>query len=126
MTRILLALALLLIFNNMAIAESWVQLKGFSLAYDRDSIVRDGDMVRYWLSTTGTGEVQVVNPREMNCKMRLDRRLGGGFSVFKSGGKREHDSSYNGNYEQIAPGSDLEALRAEICPKAWEFWKRWL
>lgn len=107
---------------GVANAQSWVQVKGHPIAYDGNSLVRQGEVVSYWLRTTSKGEVTSLWAREMDCKNRVDRTVEH-FWLYKDGSRNSTGPKYN--VERIAPGSDLEVLHSQICARSWEFWKRW-
>ena len=123
MKHLLIAIACAACLMDDARAETWIQVKGFPIAFDGDSIVREGDEVQYWLKTTAPGEVASLWPRKMNCKLRQDEAVGH-FWLDKDGGRR--DTGYHHSFERIAPGSDLEQLHSQLCYPSWQFWKKWL
>ena len=121
MPNICFLLLLTLAWSNAVHAESWVQVKGHPIAYDKDSLVRNADLVRYWLKTTKDPRKYEIWLKEMDCRNRTDKTVSTIWAY--EDGRREEKSPQYG-VEQIAPGSQLEVLHGQLCSRFWEFWKR--
>lgn len=104
--RILLVIAL--IFSAPSFATNWVVTDGeLRLAYDKDTIVREGSFASVYVGKNG----DTLFRARFDCKaLRI-----AGVSV----------AGYSGEWAQIPRDRrDLLEMRSAVCNNWWEFWKR--
>ena len=114
-------LALALACAAPASAETWTEIQrlenGLVVSYDRDSVVRTGDVVRVRvqldLRATDQGDYAVhVGHEEMDCRARTRRRLG--LASIGRDGSRVADDEVQ-PVMPLAPGSLLSRLFETVC-----------